>query len=401
MSPQKAKKFVYSFGMGKAEGNAEMKNLLGGKGANLAEMCRLGLPVPAGFTITTECCVEFFNNRMKFPSALKAQVEKALAKVEREMGMKFGDPKNPLLVSCRSGARKSMPGMMETVLNVGLCSKTIPGLIEKTRNERFVYDAYRRLIMMYSDVVMEKAEGIEPAEGKGIRVQLEEIMNELKKQKSYKNDTDLTAEDLKDLCAEYKKRVKQSPRQAVPGRRRWNSSGAASAPCSRAGTASAPSPTAASRAFPHEWGTAVERPGDGLRQHGRHLGHRRGLHAQPGHRREQVLRRMAGQRPGRGRRGRHPHAAPAERGHQERAEPAPAVAREGDARGSTSSSTTSRRSWRSTTRTCRTSSSRSRKASSTCCRRRVGQAHRHGGAEHGHGHAGREADRREDRGHCA
>jgi len=160
MSAQKEKKFVYSFGRGKAAGNAEMKNLLGGKGANLAEMCKIGIPVPSGFTITTECCVEYFAGKMTYPRVLKAQVEKALAKVEREMGMKFGDVKNPLLLSCRSGARKSMPGMMETVLNIGLCSRTLPGLIEKTKNERFVYDAYRRLITMYSDVVMEKAEGV-------------------------------------------------------------------------------------------------------------------------------------------------------------------------------------------------------------------------------------------------
>ncbi|HPO91030.1 MAG TPA: pyruvate, phosphate dikinase, partial [Victivallales bacterium] len=123
--------------------------------------------------------------------------------------MKFGESKNPLLVSCRSGARKSMPGMMETVLNVGLCSKTIPGLIAKTNNERFVYDAYRRLIMMYSDVVMEKAEGIEPADGKGIRKQLDDMLEQLKHSKGYKSDTDLTVDDLKYLCDEFKKKVKE------------------------------------------------------------------------------------------------------------------------------------------------------------------------------------------------
>ena len=120
------KKYVYSFGGGKGEGTAAMKNLLGGKGAGLAEMSKIGVPVPSGFTITTDCCTEFFANRGKYPSVLTAQVEKALKRTEREMGMKFGDPKNPLLVSCRSGARQSMPGMMETVLNIGLCSKTIP-----------------------------------------------------------------------------------------------------------------------------------------------------------------------------------------------------------------------------------------------------------------------------------
>ena len=126
-----------------------MRNLLGGKGANLAEMCKLEIPVPAGFTITTDCCTEFYKLGGQYPEALKAEVDAAMAATEQIMGMKFGDPKSPLLVSCRSGARSSMPGMMETVLNIGLCSATIPGLIEKTGNPRFVYDAYRRVIMMY------------------------------------------------------------------------------------------------------------------------------------------------------------------------------------------------------------------------------------------------------------
>jgi pyruvate,orthophosphate dikinase len=203
------RKYVYSFGAGKADGNAKMKNLLGGKGANLAEMSRLGVPVPSGFTVTTECCTEFFRKGMKYPPVLKQQVEAALRRTEREMGMKFGAAKDPLLISSRSGARQSMPGMMETVLNIGLCSKTIPGLVEKSGSERFVYDAYRRLITMYSDVVMEKAEGTEPKEGRGIRHQLEGIMETLKKKKGYKSDTDLTAADLKALCANYKKRIRK------------------------------------------------------------------------------------------------------------------------------------------------------------------------------------------------
>ena len=206
---KKAAKYVYFFGPGKADGNEKMKNLLGGKGANLAEMCKIGLPVPPGFTVTTECCVEFFDKGMKYPAALKKQVEDALKKVEAVMGTGFGCPENPLLVSCRSGARKSMPGMMETVLNVGLCSATIPGLIKKTGNPRFVWDAYRRLIMMYSDVVMEKAEGIEPEEGKGIRKQLDGMLGDLKKRRGYKSDTDLTAEELQQLASDFKKRIKQ------------------------------------------------------------------------------------------------------------------------------------------------------------------------------------------------
>ncbi|MBQ9338391.1 MAG: pyruvate, phosphate dikinase, partial [Lentisphaeria bacterium] len=211
-----AVKYVYLFGKGISDGNASMKNLLGGKGANLAEMANLNLPVPAGFTITTECCTDYFNNAMSYPAALAKQVDEALAKVEKIMGMKFGDPKNPLLVSCRSGARSSMPGMMETVLNVGLCSATIPGLIKKTKNERFVYDAYRRLIMMYSDVVMEKAEGIEPADGKGIRKQLDDMLAEYKAKKGYASDTDLKIEDLKKLCEAFKKTVKKVLKAEFP-----------------------------------------------------------------------------------------------------------------------------------------------------------------------------------------
>ena len=210
------KKYVYIFGAAKAEGDTKMTNLLGGKGANLAEMCLLGLPVPAGFTITTECCVDFFARKMRFPEGLDREVMKALTGIEKEMGMKFGDAQNPLLVSCRSGARKSMPGMMETVLNIGLCPTTIPGMIAKTKNERFVYDSYRRLIMMYSDVVMEKAEGVEPAEGKGIRVQLEHLMADMKKAKGYTTDVELTAADLRLLCEQFKERVKQALGSAFP-----------------------------------------------------------------------------------------------------------------------------------------------------------------------------------------
>lgn len=210
------KKYVYSFGGGNSEGSGAMKELLGGKGANLAEMASLGLPVPPGFTITTECCVDYFKNDSKLPAGVEKQVKTALAGVEKQMGMKFGDAKNPLLVSCRSGARSSMPGMMETVLNVGLSTKTIPGLIAKTGNERFVYDAYRRLIMMYSDVVMEKAEGIEPAEGKAIRKQLDAMMEELKEKKGYASDTDLTIEDLKLLCEKFKKQIKTTLKREFP-----------------------------------------------------------------------------------------------------------------------------------------------------------------------------------------
>ena len=215
-----AKKYVYSFGGGKADGNEKMKNLLGGKGANLAEMAGhkdLRLPVPPGFTITTEVCTYFYKNNRKYPKELKSQVEAALKRVETLTGKKFGDSNNPLLVSVRSGARKSMPGMMETVLNVGLTEKTLPGLIKQTSNERFAYDAYRRLIMMYSDVVMEKAKGIEPEnEELGIRRQLEKIMEEKKKKKGKTQDTELTTEDLKELCVLFKKKIKEVLKKDFP-----------------------------------------------------------------------------------------------------------------------------------------------------------------------------------------
>ena len=203
------KKRVYRFGGKDAEGDGTMRNLLGGKGANLAEMCRLGIPVPAGFTITTECCAEYYELCGGYTDALKEEVAEALKATEAIMGKKFGDKNDPLLVSCRSGARSSMPGMMDTILNIGLCSETIPGMIKKTGNPRFVYDAYRRLIMMYSDVVMEKAEGIEPADGQGIRQQLDRMMENLKKEKGYASDTDITADELKDLCDLFKAKVKE------------------------------------------------------------------------------------------------------------------------------------------------------------------------------------------------
>src|SRR3990172_10399616 len=149
------KKYVYFYGCGKAEGTAQMKALLGGKGANLAEMTNLKLPVPPGFTISTEVCTYYYAKRKKEPPELKRQVLEALKKVERIMGAKFGDEENPLLVSVRSGARASMPGMMDTVLNLGLNDETIRGLIKKTGNERFAYDAYRRFVSMYGDVVLD------------------------------------------------------------------------------------------------------------------------------------------------------------------------------------------------------------------------------------------------------
>src|SRR5512138_2926524 len=187
---KRSPKYVYFFGGGKADGNESMKNLLGGKGANLAEMAghpKLKLPVPPGFTITTEVCTYYYDHKKTYPKELRQQVEASLEKMEMLMGKNFGDVNDPLLVSVRSGARRSMPGMMETVLNIGLTEETIKGLIAQSGDERFAYDAYRRLIMMYADVVMEKAGGIEHdsyrgKNGKGIRKILDEKLEHIKQQ---------------------------------------------------------------------------------------------------------------------------------------------------------------------------------------------------------------------------
>lgn len=255
----KAGKYVYFFGGGKADGNESMKNLLGGKGANLAEMAghpKLKLPVPPGFTVTTEVCTYYYANRKTYPKTLKAQVQEALAKMEKLTGKKFGDAANPLLLSVRSGARRSMPGMMETVLNVGLNETTIKGIIAQSGDERFAYDAYRRLIMMYADVVMEKAAGIEAKNGKGIRKVLDEKLEHIKHSKGYKSDTELTADELKDLVKDYKKTVKKVLGKEFPDdpyEQMWGGIGAVFASWN------------GKRAIeyrriekiPHEWGTAV------------------------------------------------------------------------------------------------------------------------------------------------
>ncbi|HOZ78783.1 MAG TPA: pyruvate, phosphate dikinase [Ferruginibacter sp.] len=208
----KAEKYIYFFGGGKADGNESMKNLLGGKGANLAEMAghpKLQLPVPPGFTVTTDVCNYYYQNKKTYPKILQEQAANALTKMEKLTGKKFGDQKNPLLVSIRSGARRSMPGMMETVLNVGLNDDTIKGIIAQSGDERFAYDAYRRLIMMYADVVMEKGSGIEVKNGVGIRKLLDKKLEAIKHKQGYKSDTDLTVTELKELVKDYKKTVKK------------------------------------------------------------------------------------------------------------------------------------------------------------------------------------------------
>ena len=192
-----SQKFVYFFGNGQADGRADMKNLLGGKGANLAEMTSIGLPVPPGFTISTEVCTEFYKNDKNYPASLAAEVSASLTRVEALMGRKFGDPKNPLLVSVRSGARASMPGMMDTVLNLGLNDSTVQGIITQSGDERFAYDAYRRFVQMYSDVVM----GMD-------KQSLEHLLEQKKEEVGAHLDTDLTAEEWKDLVRKFKAQIR-------------------------------------------------------------------------------------------------------------------------------------------------------------------------------------------------
>jgi len=242
-------KYVYLFGTKKSEGNASMRNLLGGKGANLAEMARLGLPVPAGFTITTEVCT-YYTHRESYPRELKAQLEKALREVERTMDARFGDPKNPLLISVRSGARVSMPGMMETVLNLGLNDEIVQGLIEKSGSERFCYDVYRRFVQMYGDVVM----GLRP-EGREIDP-FEALLEKKKHARGVTLDNELSAEDLKELVAEFKAEIKKRLKKSFPEdpkEQLWGAIGAVFGSWDGA------------RAIryreieniPHDWGTAV------------------------------------------------------------------------------------------------------------------------------------------------
>ncbi len=207
---------VYRFGPDMTDGKADMKNLLGGKGANLAEMALLEIPVPPGCTITTEVCTFFNENGKTYPKELDSQLKNALKDVEERVGAVFGDSDNPLLLSVRSGARTSMPGMMETVLNVGLNDFTRDGLIAQSGDPRFVYDAQRRLIQMYSDVVMEKASGIEPEEGMGIRNQLEHELEKMKEQEGVTEDTDLSATNLKDLVEIYKGKVMEVLKKPFP-----------------------------------------------------------------------------------------------------------------------------------------------------------------------------------------
>ena len=206
----KKNKFIYLFGA-KTDGDATMRNLLGGKGANLAEMARIGLPVPPGFTITTEVCDYFYKNGKKYPASLAADVKAGVASVERQMGKIFGDENDPLLFSVRSGARESMPGMMDTILNLGLNDKTVEGLASKTGNPRFAWDCYRRFVQMYGDVVM----GVQ-ARNEAESEPFDEVMSVLKAEVGAKMDTDLSVDDLKELVKRYKALIKSRTGNAFP-----------------------------------------------------------------------------------------------------------------------------------------------------------------------------------------
>jgi len=211
MATSKTVKYVYSFGGGKSDGDASMRNLLGGKGANLAEMTNIGLPVPSGFTITTELCTYYYANKKTYPAELKAQVESALKRVEKEMGAEFGSASKTLLLSCRSGARESMPGMMDTVLNIGLNDKTLAGLAEQSKNERFAWDSYRRFVQMYGDVVLE----MKPKSKKD-EDPFEQILHHKKKQAGVQYDSELSVKQLQEIVADFKKMVKEHTGRDFP-----------------------------------------------------------------------------------------------------------------------------------------------------------------------------------------
>ncbi|MDR2747681.1 MAG: pyruvate, phosphate dikinase, partial [Treponema sp.] len=198
-------KYVYFFGEGKAEGDAGMKDILGGKGANLAEMTNLGIPVPPGFTISTEVCAAFYENNRKYPKGLEQDLRSYLTRLEKIMGKKLGDPDDPLLVSARSGAAVSMPGMMDTILNLGLNDRAVNGLANRTGNPRFAWDAYRRFIQMYGDVVM----GVS-------RQKFEDAIKAIKAERGVQNDTDLNPQDLERLVNDYKGIVKDATGKDFP-----------------------------------------------------------------------------------------------------------------------------------------------------------------------------------------
>ncbi|RKZ34364.1 pyruvate, phosphate dikinase, partial [bacterium] len=238
-------KYVYRFGGGLSDGDASMKNLLGGKGANLAEMAKIGLPVPPGFTITTEVCTYYYQHNESYPDGFRQDVMEGIRHIEKIIGKRFGDADNPLLVSVRSGARVSMPGMMDTILNIGLNDETVRGLVRATGDERFAYDSYRRLVQMYGNVVLEVP-----------RERFEEIISEKKKERGVTADTKLSADDWKEIIARYKELIKEATGRAFPEEPEKQLMGAIGAVFDSWNTRRAKDYRRVNN-IPDEWGTAV------------------------------------------------------------------------------------------------------------------------------------------------
>ena len=359
-------KYVYFFGGGAAEGGEKLRNLVGGKGAGLADMVNLGIPVPPGFTITTEVCTVFYEREQTFPEGLEAEVAANLKKIEEIMGMKFGDPKNPLLLSIRSGARASMPGMMDTVLNLGLNEQTVKGLADLTGNERFAYDCYRRFVAMYGDVVL----GLKPeTQGRagplrGDHRCKEEAEGHQARHRVHASTTSRTwwRASRRPSRSEARRRLSRRPDGAALGRHRRGLQLLEQRPRHRLPGA---------EQHPRLMGHGRQRAGHGLRQHGQGLGYGRGLHPEPGHRRQRLLRRVSPQRPGRGRGGGHQHPA----AHQQEAEGRcrRCQASKKRCRSRTPISSGYGASSRSTTATCRTSSSPSRQGKLWMLQTRTGK----------------------------
>jgi pyruvate,orthophosphate dikinase len=279
-------KAVYFFGDKIAEGRAHQKDLLGGKGANLAEMIRIGLPVPAGFTISTEVCAAYTRNNQRYPAGLQAEVNAALHRVEKSMGAVFGDRRRPLLVSVRSGARVSMPGMMDTVLNLGLNEITLQGLIEQTRNPRFAYDSYRRFVQMYGDVVM----GLKP-ETHDDPDPFEEILARKKKQRRVLFDHELSAADLRELVTLFKSAIRERTGETFPEdphEQLWGAIGAVF----RSWMNDRAIAYRKLNAIPEEWGTAVNVQAMVFGNMGDDSGTGVAFTRDPCHRREEILRRV-------------------------------------------------------------------------------------------------------------
>ena len=275
--------YVYFFEEGKADGNAKMRALLGGKGANLAEMAQLDIPVPPGFTITTDICTYYYQHSGEYPLELKGEVEEAVHKLEGIMGRKFGDPENPLLVSVRSGAALSMPGMMDTVLNLGLNDHTVLGLIKQTGDERFAYDCYRRFIAMYGDVVL----GLKP-QSKDEHDPFDELIEEMRKKRGVEFDNQLSASDLKELVERYKALIRGTQKGGIPARSLGSALG--NHHCGfRIVEQSFSDRISRDQQHSGYHGHGRERAIHGIREYGRGLRYWRGLHAKSGYGGECVL----------------------------------------------------------------------------------------------------------------